>query len=327
MRLGLLIAGAVVLLAGALMIAGVSPAVALSTLAKGSLGSTAALSGTLRETTPLLIAGLAVFLALRAGLFNIGVEGQLIVGACAAAASARLLPGAAGIALAILAGIVAGAIWAWPAGWIRAYRNGHEVITTIMLNNIALFLTDYLVAGPLRDPSIETPTTRLIESRLPNLIDQPPLTVSFALLIGLLLAIAMTWWFRRTVKGYEFEAVGGNPVAARFAGIDARNVIVRAMTASGGIAGLAGALQVVAYEGRFYSGFSPGYGFDSLGVALLGGGNAVGVIPGSLLFGMLAKGSTSLQIEGVPKGITFVVLGLLVLIAGAIRYRKEPAID
>ena len=129
-------------------------------------------------------------------------------------------------------------------------------------------------------------------------------------------------WLKKTVAGYELQAVGANRIAARFAGISPQKVTVVAMSISGALGGLAGAIQVLAYEGRFYDGFSPGYGFDALGVALLAGNSAYAVLPSSFLFGVLSKGGTALQIDGIPKGITTVVLGMLILIAAAIRYRK-----
>lgn len=327
-RLAALFAGALAILVGALLVAGVGPLDTLTVLVKGSLGSASAIAGTLRETTPLIIAGLAVFVGLRAGLFNIGVEGQLLVGALAATAAGLAVPGPGGILLGIVAGAVAGGLWALPAGWIRAYRNGHEVITTIMLNNIALFFTNWLITGPLKDPGQDSPTTRTLEAstRLPQIIDEPPFTVNVALPLGIAAVCVLAIWLRRTVAGYELQAVGANPTAARFAGIHPRRTMLSAMVGSGAIAGLAGAVQLLSYEGRFYAGFSPGYGFDALGVALLAGSNALGIIPSSLLFGILAKGGTALQIEGVPKGITTVVLGLLILLAAAIRYRKVKAV-
>jgi simple sugar transport system permease protein len=317
--------GALLILVGAFLGAGINPLEAVETLLRGSLGRSSAITGTLRETTPLLLAGMAVFLALRAGLFNIGVEGQLLVGAAATVAVALALPGIPGLLLGSLAGMVAGAVWAFPAGWIRAYRNGHEVITTIMLNSVAVFMTGWLVAGPMKAANQESPTTSDISGRIPNLVDAP-VTVNLALILGIAVAGVLHFWLRRTVAGYELQAVGANPTAARFAGIDPRRVMVRAMTGSGAIAGLAGAMQVLAYEGRFYSGFSPGYGFDALGVALLAGSSSLAVVPCSLLFGMLAKGGTALQIDGVPKGITTVVLGLLIMIAAAVRYRRTKVV-
>lgn len=327
-KLVALIVGALAVLVAFVLMAGASPMGALSTLFKGSLGKPAAIAGTLRETTPLLIAGLAVFLALRAGLFNIGVEGQLVVGACACAFVALKFPGPLGIILGSIAAMIAGALWALPAALIKAYRNGHEVITTIMLNNVALLLTGALVAGPLRAPGQESTTTANLDkaTRLPNLYDHPPVTVSSGLLVGFVIAGVMAYWLGRRVSGYELQAVGANPTAAKFAGIDPKKVIMRAMLMSGAIAGLGGAIQVLAYEGRFYAGFSPGYGFDGLGIALLAGGSAYAVIPAALLFGILAKGGVALGIAHIPKGITTVVLGLVILVAAAIRYRKVKTI-
>ncbi len=323
-KLPLLIAASAAVLIGALLLSGISPVEAAQTLFHGSLGSVTAISGTLRETTPLLIAGLAVFVALRAGLFNIGVEGQLTVGALTCAVVSLKFPGPLGIGLGMIAGSLAGAIWSLPAGWIKAYRNGHEVITTIMLNSVAVFATSYLAAGPFKSKTEQEPTTDVLaqNSHLPALVNSGPLQLSLGLAFGLVAVVLASVWFKRTVAGYEFQAVGANPTAAKFAGVEPRRVIMKAMTISGAIAGFAGSIQVLAYEFRFYEGFSPGYGFDALGVALLAGRSALGVIPSSLLFGILTKGGTSLQIDGVPKGITTVILGLLILIAAAVRYRR-----
>jgi simple sugar transport system permease protein len=310
------------------MWAGVAPGDAANELIRGALGTEGAWSGTLKETTPLLLAGLAVFVALRAGLFNIGVEGQLIVGAMTCAIVGLRLPGVFGLVLGIVAGAAAGSLWALPAGMIKAYRGGHEVITTIMLNNVALFFTGWMVAGPIKAPGQQNTTTPDLEpgTLLPTLYSDPPLRISSSLLIGLLLLAAFALWLKRTVAGYELSLVGANPRAAEFAGVDAKRTVVRAMAASGAIAGLAGALMVLGYEGRFYAGFSPGYGFDALGVALLAGSQPLAIIPSALAFGILNKGSAAVQLIGVPKGVTYVVLGLVILVFAAIRYRRT-AVD
>jgi len=323
-KLAALVCGAITLLAALMIASGASPLTALETLVKGSLGSGAAISGTLREGTPLLFLGLAVFFALRAGLFNIGAEGQFLLGAATCTWVNLHISGFAGIGLGMLAGAIAGALWAFPAGWIKAYRNGHEVITTIMLNSVAGFLTSALVAGPLKDPTQDSPTTRdvAISSRLPWIYQHPPVQFNSALIVGLAFTVALAFWFGRTVAGYELQAVGASPGAAKYAGIENRKLLLSAMCFSGAIAGIAGGIQVLAYEGRFYADISPGYGFDALGVALLAGSTPWGVIPASFLFGVLAKGGTSLQLEEIPKGITTVVLGLIILIAAALRYRK-----
>lgn len=320
------------LLTSAIMATGASPIEAVQALIKGSLGSPRAISDTLKEMTPLILAGTAVYLALKAGLFNIGVEGQFTVGACAAAIVALRFPGQLGLILGIGAGMLAGALWAFPAGWIKAYRGGHEVITTIMLNSVAALFTRALVAGPFKDPTQESTTTANItdSTKLAHLYNSGPWVINSGLLIGILGAIGLGLWLRKSVKGYELRAVGANPTAAATAGIDARRVMLRAMVASGAIGGLAGAIQVLAFQHRFYAGISSGYGFDALGVALLAGPVAIGLIPGALLFGILTKGSTQLQVMDsapVPKGITTVVLAVLIILAAAIRYRRLKAVE
>jgi len=317
------------LIVGAMIAVGAHPMESFLGLLKGSLGSSKAISDTLQETTPLLIAGLAVFFALRAGLFNIGVEGQLNVGACACAFVALKVPGFGGVALGTLAGIVGGALWALPAGWIKAYKGGHEVITTIMLNNVAGYLTLALVAGPLKAPDQEGTTTANLapSTNLPALFDNGTLTISSGLVVGILAAIGLAYWLKRTVSGYELRAAGANPTAAAAAGVSVKRVILQAMLTSGAIAGFAGAVQVLAFTHRFYADLSSGYGFDALGVALLAGQSALLLVPSALLFGILAKGGTALQINGVPKSITTIVLGVLIIIAAAIRYRKTQAVE
>ena len=328
LRIWALFAGTLLLLVGALVASNVvryghlqgNPLAPLPELFKGSLGTPTGLTKSFENTTPLLIAGVAVFVALRAGLFNIGVEGQFLVGALACTVVALRLPGVAGILLGIFAAMVVGALWALPAGLIKAYRGGHEVITTIMLNNVAALLTGYLVAGPFRGPGGDVATRSVAaESRLPAVLHLGAFTLNLAVPVALALAVATGWWLRRTVAGYELRAVGANPTAALFAGVDPRRTVVGAMLASGAVAGLAGAVQVLAYEGYFYANFSSGAGFDALGVALLAGESALALIPAAFLFGALAKGALALQMEGVPKGITGIVLALLVVIAAALR--------
>lgn len=321
---------AVGLIVGAFLFAKVSPAVALSTLASSAFGTPQGFSKTLEETTPLLIAGIAVFVALKAGLFNIGVEGQLLVGAFAAAVAGQHAKGPLGIVACALVGMASGMLWALPAGLIKALRNGHEVITTIMLNNIALLATQYLAGGPFKDPTSQSARTVPIDPSvsLPSIKLTPQLAVSPALIVGLVLVVGIAVWLFRTVSGYELRATGANPTAAKFAGVNAKKVIVYSMAASGALGGLAGALQVLAFKGQFYDGFSPGYGFTGLGVALLAGGSPVGLLPSALLFGALAKGATSMQsLLGVPKGITYVVMGLLIVTYAVVRYRKAVTHD
>lgn len=323
-KLGILVAISIVLLAVAVWACGVSPTDALARLWDSAFGNSLKFSTTLKETTPLLLAGLAVYIALRAGLFNIGVEGQITIGALCAAAVALAVPNAFGALLAALAGSVGGALWALPAGWIKAYRGGHEVISTIMLNNIASGLTLALVAGPFKDPAQEGTTSREIVSaaRVPDLLRFGDLQVSAVLPIALVILAALAIWLKRTVAGFELRLSGENPRAAQVAGVDVKATVCRAMMASGALAGLTGAFLVLAYEHRFFQGISSGYGFDALGVAMLAGSQPLIMLGSALLFGVLNKGSASLQLLGIPKGITWIVLGLLIVCFAAVRYRR-----
>lgn len=326
-RVAVLVVIATLLVVGVIEAAGRSPAEVLQGLIRGAFGSDRAWTATLREMTPLLIGGLAVFIALKAGLFNIGVEGQLLTGALAGTVVALAVGGPLGSVFAVLVGVLGGALWAFPAAWIKAYRGGHEVITTIMMNNIALLLTTALIAGPLKAPNTMNNTTADIDASgmMGAAVSVGGLSVSWALVLGLLATFGAAWWLSRTVAGFELRLVGANPTAADPAGVERRRTVMGAMCVSGGVAGLAGSLQVLAFEGRFFEGMSPGYGFDSLGVALLAGPSAAGLGPAAFVFGALAKGTTSIQVLGVPKGIGTVILGLLVVIVGVIRYRREAS--
>lgn len=320
-----LILGSILVVIGALVLVGAPPGHTMWDLIQSSLGSARSITGMLREVTPLLISGIAVFLALRSGLFNIGVEGQFTVGALTCAVVAIKVPGMMGALLGMVAGMAAGGLLALPAAAIKAYKGGHEVITTIMLNNAAALLTSALVAGPLKQAGQESPqTAQILESTyLPDALHIGELHINSGLVIGVLVAMGLWWWLKRTVSGYELQAVGANPIAAKFAGVNARSVVMKSMTWSGALGGLAGAIQILGFEHYYFPNLSSGYGFDALGVALLAGGTPIGLLPSSALFGMLNKGGTTIQIlDQVPKGITSVILGLLIIIAAAIRYRK-----
>lgn len=313
----------------ALVIGGANPVEGLQSLFLGAFGSPAGLRETLRNMVPLLILGAGVFLALKAGLFNIGAEGQFLIGALAGTAVALAKPDLFGILLALIAGIVAGGLWALPAGWIKAYRGGHEVITTIMLNSIAGFLTLWFVNGLLKDPNRQSPTTKRIpeSAHLFNIIDQPPFRVNISLVIAVIIVLGLWWYLNKTVSGYELKAVGGNPKAATMAGIDTKMVTLKAMVASGMIAGAAGTLQVLAFDKRFFDGLSPGYGFDALGVAILAGSSPWGLLASALAFAGLSQGTTELSLMGVPKGLNGIMLAVLIIVFAAFRYRKEAMND
>ncbi|MDH4388216.1 MAG: ABC transporter permease [Fimbriimonas sp.] len=320
-----LIAGGIILFIASLLVAGANPVTAVSQLITGSVGSASAVSGTIREMTPLLILGVSVFLALKAGLFNIGAEGQFVIGSCFSAATMLAIGGPLGVVVGVLIGAIAGGLWALPAGYVKAFRNGHEVITTIMLNNIAINLTKWLASGPFKgEKAVSASTATLpIQSQLTPLIKVGQFELPQAVVVGILLTLGVGYWLSKTTSGYELRAVGANPTAAEFAGVKTKQVTVKAMFLSGAIAGIAGALQIAQFEHRFYDGSSIGYGFDALGVALLAGGNAFGLFASSFIFGALNKGGTSLMGLGIDKGITTMVLAIVIIIFAAVKYRQK----
>lgn len=298
---------------------------AISTIFQGSLGGTKQLSGTIKEMTPLLFLGAAVYLALKAGLFNIGAEGQYLVGACMGGYVMVAMPTPVGVVLACIVGMLSGALWALPAGLIKAFRNGHEVITTIMLNAVAANLTKALVAGPMKGKDQLTPSTSIIPAsgQLTPLVKIGDLVIPQSFVVGILVVVAISYWLNRTVAGYELKAAGANPRAAEFAGVKTKAVTLKAMLMSGALAGLAGVLQVAQFEHRFYDGFATGYGFDALGVSLLAGANPFFLLLSSFFFGFLNKGGAALTLLGVDKGITMVVLAVVILMFAAVRYGRK----
>lgn len=327
-RLLALAAGCLIIVVAAVMATGAPVGVVLGKLLSDSFSNPISWGETLKRFTPYAIIGVAVFWGLRAGLFNIGVEGQFLLGGMVGMVLALQVGGLPGILLGCLAGAIAGALWALPAAWIRAYRGGHEVISTIMLNQIAIQLAAFLLAGPIQDPDAGTPTTRALapESMLGG-IPMGPVTLSFAVLVAGLIVIGFDRWLRSTVSGYELSVTGANATAGEFAGIQVKRVLFQAMLGSGAVAGLAGGLQAVAYEGRFYGTFSSGYGFDALGVAILAGANPLGILPSAFAFAVIGQGANAVQFENVPKGISSVILALLIVVFAAARYRQARSND
>lgn len=292
---------------------------ALRALFAGAFGSWYAFgSGTLVRSTPLILTGLAVAIAFRAGVFNIGAEGQFIVGAIAEATVAltlHSLPAILLLPLGLIAGVVAGAAWAWIAAVLRTRFHVLEVISTIMLNFVALYLASFLVRGPLQEPThIYPQTTSIVDAaRLPRFGTATRLHLGFA--VAVLACIAAWWMLKYTAAGFRLRAVGANPRAARSAGlIDATGTATRAFLASGGLAGLAGAIEVAGVTFALYENISPGYGFTAIAVALLARLHPLAVIGTGIVFGALETGSTAMQRDaGVPSVVVSVVEALVIL--------------
>lgn len=322
--IGAALAAIVVVLAG-LAVAGYAPGAVVTTVWTGVAGSPARLAIGLQEAIPLMLCGLAATAAFRSGVLNIGLEGQYLLGAVAAVAV--LTTGPAGAVMpwvAVVAGAVAGATWCAVAVALERSRGVPLVLSTILLNVVALHLVGILVQGPLHDPLTAAPQSAMVPdaSRLPLLISGTPLHVGVLLAVGL----AGGLWLlqRRTALGFELEVIGLNPLAARFAGIPVARHELTAALASGALAGIAGALQVAGVT-WFLSSDARSFGYVGIAVALLGRLHPLGVIPAALFFSGLDLGARQLERRmGIPHDLGDVTKGLAVaavLAAGAISAR------
>ncbi|NAZ83051.1 ABC transporter permease [Kineococcus sp. R8] len=290
-----------------------------------ALSGTAALgpiSETLVNATPLILTGLAVALAFRVGLFNIGAQGQIILGAVVAAyvGFAWDLPAGLHLLVALLGGVLGGTLWGGLVGWLKARTGAHEVITTIMLNYVAVNLLTFLLGlqGFQRPPYGQAISEAVAPSaRLPLLLG-PSLRVHLGLLVALAAAVGVWWLFTRSTLGFRLRAVGANPDAARTAGMAVGRLQVVAMAAAGGLAGLAGASQVLGVTGSVTGSVAGTVGFDAITVALLGRNNPYGVVAAGLLFGGMRAGSVQMQsATGVPVDLVGVLQALVVLFIAA----------
>jgi simple sugar transport system permease protein len=299
--------------------------IALQALIGGSWGSPQAVAETLVQTIPLLIAGLAVALAFHGGLFNIGVEGQLIIGALAAGIVGATvhLPGPLLLLAALAAGMVAGALWALIPALLKAFRGVHEVVTTIMMNYIAINISAYAVTtdGPFASKTQPSATEKVpLDAHLA--VIAPGTRLHAGLFIAIALIVVLMWVLYRTPAGFRLRLLGANPHAASAAGVSLKRTTVTVMLASGAIAGLAGAVQVLGVYGRYFDGFSPGYGYSAIAVALLGALSPVGIAAAALFFGTLDAGAVQLQaVAGISREMVSVVSGLVVAFVAA-----QPAI-
>lgn len=309
----------------ALTLGGHDAGQALSAFWGGSFGSQYAVASvTLVRAVPLVLGGLAVTLAFRAGVWNIGVEGQILAGAACCTAAALLVsrwPVVFAIPAVLLAGGVAGAGWAGIAGWLRHRFGVLEVISTIMLNFVALHTVGYLVRGPLQEPlRIYPQSPEIAEAlRLPRLL--PGMRLHLGLIIALIAAVALWCYLTRTAGGFRIRAAGAGPSAARSAGsIDVARATTVAFVMSGALAGLAGAIEVTGVTFALYETISPGYGYTAIAVALLARLNPLLVIPTGILFGALEAGAGGMQRDaGVPAVLVSVITATLILAVLATR--------
>jgi ABC-type uncharacterized transport system permease subunit len=306
-----------------IFLSGSNPLSAYSAMLAGAFGDLDGIVETLNKTAPLLIAGLGAALAFRGGLFNIGIEGQIMVGSIGAVliGSTIKAPAFISIPLTLLGGIIAGAIWGAIPGFLKAKFEAHEVITTIMLNYIAARVITWALGaqGPLRKITSVVPETNSVQvnAQLPLLITDTRLHAGLLIAIGLVFVIYLLLF--RTSLGFEIRSVGMNLNASRYAGMKVERNIVLTMALSGGLAGLAGAIQVMGLPPyNFSAGFNTGYGFDSIAVAVLGATTPIGVAFSSLLFGFMSAGARLMQLRAkVPIEIISILQGLILMFVAA----------
>jgi simple sugar transport system permease protein len=309
------------------------PIAAYRALISGSIGGFDPIVNTMVNATPLVLGGLAVAVGFKAGLFNIGAQGQFLMGVLGSVAVGVALadqPPVLAITLAVIAGTLAGAALGFIPGFLKAVSGAHEVVTTIMLNYIALSIFAAMVAGPLRVPRAPSPVTRDVgNAAYPIFIGN---NGHLGLLVALLAVLFIWWLLYRTTLGFEIRTAGANPDAARYAGMRPRRLIILTMTLSGGLAGLAGVGELLGISHKTTTSYATTVGFDSIAVALLARSNPVGIIPAALLFGALRAGAPGMQIQAsIPRELVdvlqFVILLVLVavpVIGRAFGARRTP---
>lgn len=310
---------------GAIMLVALraDPLQAYSSLFVGAFGDLSGITQTMAKATPLLLVGLGVCIAFRGGIINIGGEGQIIVGALAATAVAvgfKDAPGAILLPASLLVGALGGAVWGGIPGILKARLGVNEILSTVMMNAIAMQLSNFLLRGPMIDPKEIAQGTRIAQSALlPRSVWLPKLVPSTLLhsgaIIALVMAVVVFIFLWRTTIGYRIRAVGLNPNAARYAGIRVPLYQALALTLGGAFAGLAGAIEVMGIQHRALEGLSGGYGFSGIVVALFGWLHPLGAIPASILFGGLLVGADAMQrTTQVPSALIDTLLGLVVLL-------------
>lgn len=307
-----------------------SPAEAYGALLKGAFSSKRYIAETLLSMTPLIFGGLAVALGFRCGLFNMGVEGQIVLGGMAASyiGYAWDLPGYIHLPLAILGGALAGGLWGAIPGYLKAKHKIHEVITTIMLNYIVFQVAAFMIAvdGPMKaDNELPVSPDILQTAKLVRIWEGTRLSGGIFIALGI--AILVWVFLFKTRLGYKMRAVGFNASAAEYAGIKPGKMMTWAMFLSGALGGIAGAVEVLGVHYKFYATFSPGYGWDAIAVALLGQLHPVGVVASAFLFGVLRSGSITMQaIAQISKDIVL-ILSALIIFFTAMNQTLRPVLE
>ena len=300
---------------------GDNPLVAYSALFSSAFGSKESFFQTLTNSTPLIVTGIAAAITFRAGVVNLGVEGQLYMGALAAALVGVYLEGVPSflhIFLALLAGCVVAFIWAAPFQWLRVQFGANELVTTTLSNYVAILLTTYLVAYPFMKPGAPLAMTKnvLPSAYLPRLVHQGRLNLGF--IIGAVLCVFIWYVINRSSLGFEFRMIGANKRFSHYVGIRVKRMQVLAMGLSGAVAGLAGAIEVLGTQHRFIQNISPGYGWVGVLVALMASNNPIAVLPVGILFGALKTGGLGMEAAtNVPSELSDVLQAIIILFFAA----------
>ncbi len=281
---------------------------------------------TLVASSPLIFTGLAVAVAFRSGVFNIGVEGQFILGAFGATVAAIVLreqPAAIILLAAVLTGVLFGALWGFIPGVLKARTGAHEVITTIMLNYVAAQVVLFgLRSDLLRQEGSGQPISKVLTPfvQVPHILDLPAIRLHYGFVLALLVAVVVSWFLFKTTRGFELRASGFNLFAARYAGMSATGSIVLAMSISGGLAALGGSMEVLGTVGQMSNDLSSGFGFNAIALALLAGNRPAGVVAAALLFGALRTGGGLMQVKtGIPLDLLFFIQALVIMFVAAPR--------
>jgi ABC-type uncharacterized transport system permease subunit len=280
---------------------------------------------TLVSSTPLIFCGLAVAISFRSGVFNIGVEGQFVLGAFGAAAAAiamkDVLPAPLILLVAVLCGVLTGALWGFIPGLLKAKTGAHEVITTIMLNYVAAEIIVFgLRSDFLRQEGSGQPISKNLAAfvRVPQILELPAIRLHWGFVVALLMAAVVSWFLFKTTKGYELRSAGFNMHAARYAGMSASGSIILAMTLSGALAGLGGSMEVMGTVSQMSGNISSGYGFNAIALALLAGNRPAGIVAAALLFGALRTGGALMQVKtGIPLDLLFFIQALVIMFVAA----------
>jgi simple sugar transport system permease protein len=306
-------------LVGAILIAciGGNPAQAYQYLFKGAFGNLSNFGETVVKATPLIFTGLAATFAYKCGVFNLGAEGQFVMGACASIFVSTTFTGLNGVSLLIvslLSGVIAGGAWGYIPGILKITRGLNEMIVSIMLNYIAILFMGFLYTGPFRDGNL--PQTAAVTAKLARFVGNT--RIHAGIILALVLALVLYYFLFYTSKGFQLRAVGLNQTASQFNGYPVKKLMLLSFIISGAIAGLGGSVELHGTQFRLMAGFGDGYGFDGVAIALIGQLNPVGTVVVAYLFAVLRAGATTMQVgTGLPTSVIDIIQALVIIFAVA----------